>query len=249
MSKLFKNYVIDIEKGIVYNIDGSIKGSRSRDYYTCKMIDCFGNEYFNIHQVIYAEANQLPKHLWPLDEKGRMYQVDHIIPVKNGGTDAAINLRLLSIKDNHNNHETLKNYSNATKGEKNPMYGTHWSEERKKKQSLLYSGENHPNFGKKWSNEKKENLSLKMKGRYEGENNHMYGKKRNDNIERFSKPVVQLNMNGTFIKEWSNMKSTKCDGFRPQNVSQCCRCKKKSHGGFKWMYKEDYEKMLAEQAN
>lgn len=243
MSKLFPNYEIDTKQGIVYNLDGSIKGSKSRKYYTCMMKDCFGNKYHSIHQVIYAEGSGLPKHLWPVDENGRLYEVDHKTPVNNGGTDKFENLRLVSCKENHNNKLSLKNYSNAVKGSKNPMYGTHWTEERKEKQSLLYSGENAPNFGNKWSEEQKEKMSLKMKGRYEGDKNPMYGKKRNDNIERFSKPVIQFDLNGIFIKEWPSAKSTESDGFTPNNVSQCCRGEKKSHRGFKWMYKEDYDKI------
>ena len=42
-------------------------------------------------------------------------QVDHIIPVKNGGTNKLSNLRLLTPKDNSNTELTKINHSNATK--------------------------------------------------------------------------------------------------------------------------------------
>ena len=52
-------------------------------------------------------------------------EVDHIIPVSNGGTDIVDNLRWATDKENCNNKITLKNKSNATRGENNPMFGKH----------------------------------------------------------------------------------------------------------------------------
>ena len=52
-------------------------------------------------------------------------EVDHIIPVSNGGTDIVDNLRWATDKENCNNKMTLKNKSNATRGENNPMFGKH----------------------------------------------------------------------------------------------------------------------------
>lgn len=116
MSDLFPNYTIDLEKGTVdvgrhYNRKPNKAG-----YYCCKIFDCYGNRYYYLHEIILAEGLNLPKHLWPLDEKGKRFQVDHIIPVSNGGTDSFDNLRLVSEKDNHNNENTRKNQSEARKG-------------------------------------------------------------------------------------------------------------------------------------
>ena len=60
---------------------------------------------------------QLPKHKWPIDENGNRYEVDHIIPLSDGGTNQASNLRLVTPKDNRNNPQTVKKYkiSNKTK--------------------------------------------------------------------------------------------------------------------------------------
>lgn len=52
-------------------------------------------------------------------------KVDHIIPVSNGGTDIVDNLRWATDKENCNNKMTLKNKSNVTRGENNPMFGKH----------------------------------------------------------------------------------------------------------------------------
>lgn len=248
MSKLFPNYKIDLEKGIVTNDVGNVIGSLSKgEYYTCKIKDIYNSVYHNIHQVIFAEGSGIPKHLWPIDEKGRRFEVDHKTPVKNGGTDVFDNLRLVSIKNNHNNTNTLENYSKAVSGEKNPMYGKHHSEEAKKTISEKMKGENHPLFGKHHSDESKKKMSEAKKGKYEGENNPMFGRIRKDNIERFSKPVVQLTLEEEFIAEYKSAKEAEeKKGFNARNISQVCRGVKKTHKGFKWMKKEDYEKMLGE---
>lgn len=49
--------------------------------------------------------------------------VDHIIPVRNGGTDCVENLRWATSKENNNNELTKKNLSKSLSGDKNPMFG------------------------------------------------------------------------------------------------------------------------------
>lgn len=250
MSKLFPNYEIDLKKGTVTNSLGNVIGSLSGKYYTCKITDIFYNEYNNIHQVIFAEGSGIPKHLWPIDEKGRRYEVDHILPVKNGGTDTFSNLRLLSKKDNHNNPITLENYSKAVSGEKNPMYGKKQSEELIEKRISKIRGDKHWLYGKHQSDEVKMKISEAKKGKCVGENNPMYGRKREDNVERFSIPVVQLTLEWEFIAEYKSAKEAEEKrGFNAINIRQVCRGEKKTHKGFKWMKKDEYIKMLGESSS
>ena len=112
MSKLFPNYIIDLENGSVW----SEKQKRyigtfitKGGYHKCTVKDCHKNIYQSIHEIILAEGLQYPKHLWPIDENGNRFEVDHILPVRNGGTDVFKNLRLVSKKDNHNNSISKKN--------------------------------------------------------------------------------------------------------------------------------------------
>lgn len=64
---LFKNK-IDIENGKIYSVLDENKEIMTclngNGYCTGKAVDCFGNVYRGAHEVIYAEANNFPKHLW-----------------------------------------------------------------------------------------------------------------------------------------------------------------------------------------
>ena len=62
------------------------------------------------------------------------------------------------------------------------------------------------------------------------------------------KSVVQLK-DGFLIKEWDSAILVERElGIKRAAISACCRKVKhnKTAGGFEWMFKEDYEKMLAE---
>ena len=58
--------------------------------------------------------------------------------------------------------------------------------------------------------------------------------------------VVRLEKNGNFSKMYERVKDVIDDGFYTTAVCQCCKGKRKTSGGFKWMYKSDYEKMIGE---
>lgn len=61
------------------------------------------------------------------------------------------------------------------------------------------------------------------------------------------KAIIQLDLNGNFIKEWNSI-SLAARYFKlfHGNISACCKHKKdrKSLGGFKWEYKENYDKNI-----
>lgn len=116
MKTLFKNCEIDLVKGTVKTRKGTEHKKSKTGYYCCHLFDCFNNRYYYLHEVIVAEGLQLPKHLWPVDNKGRRYIVDHIIPVSNGGTDSFDNLHLIPESDNHKNEISKKNNSISKKG-------------------------------------------------------------------------------------------------------------------------------------
>jgi group I intron endonuclease len=88
-------------------------------------------------------------------------------------------------------------------------------------------------------------LELKYKSRvYDRQHNKTYANY--DDIHKMSlyKTIVQLDLEGNFIKEWECGSATKPFGFKPSKIYNCCNPKTtaKTHYGFKWMYKEDFEK-------
>lgn len=55
--------------------------------------------------------------------------------------------------------------------------------------------------------------------------------------------VVQLDKNGNFVKEWDSALDVKNE-LGIKNVTQCCKKKRKTSGGYIWMYLLDYEKNI-----
>lgn len=110
-------------------------------------------------------------------------------------------------------------------GENNPFYGKHHSEETKALLSEMHKRENmNPETLKKMS-ENHADVS--------GEKNPNYGNGRK---------VVQLTMDGEYIAEYQTIaEATRITGVH--NISTCCRGHTEFAGGFKWMYKEDYDKL------
>ena len=54
-----------------------------------------------------------------------------------------------------------------------------------------------------------------------------------------SKPILQYSKSGEFIREWQGAKEVEILlGINHQNISKCCRGKRKSAGDFIWRYKE-----------
>ena len=58
------------------------------------------------------------------------------------------------------------------------------------------------------------------------------------------KPIVQLKGN-ILIAIWPTEKEAakNVEGCHTSSIAQCCKGKRKSAGGYGWMYKEDYDKM------
>ena len=71
----------------------------------------------------------------------------------------------------------------------------------------------------------------------------MYGKRGSEAPS--SRKIVQLTLEGELIKEWNYIKEvTENDNsFNRGRISECCRGKRKTHKGYKWMYYEEYYKI------
>lgn len=62
--------------------------------------------------------------------------------------------------------------------------------------------------------------------------------------QKLSKKVVQLTIDGSYIKEFDSMHMAYRETrVSPSCICNCCKGKKDSASGFKWMYLEDYKRM------
>ena len=105
-----------------------------------------------------------------------------------------------------------------------PETRTLWSEQRK---------------GRKISNEHKEKISNTMKGKPMRED--IYSKGVAIVKILLAKPVIQLDMNGEFIKEFPSIKeAARSVGIKSdRDIIRCCRGERKSRAGYRWKYKEE----------
>lgn len=54
-----------------------------------------------------------------------------------------------------------------------------------------------------------------------------------------TKPIVQCDLNGNFVAEYNSAREAV--GFDFKKISACCHGTRKSHKGYKWFFKKDYE--------
>lgn len=62
-----------------------------------------------------------------------------------------------------------------------------------------------------------------------------------------SKPVLQFNLDGTFVKEYTNIYRSEIKN--PQEVMRCARGEIYTSGGYIWKYKKDCENLLTRRGN
>jgi len=63
--------------------------------------------------------------------------------------------------------------------------------------------------------------------------------------KKYNKSIVQLTISGKYIREFESAKEVnKQIGIQNVNICKCCKGERKTAGGFKWMYKSDYEEMI-----
>lgn len=117
-------------------------------------------------------------------------------------------------KGKHLSEEHKKKISEALKGKKR-------SEETRKKMSESQKGEKHWFYGKHLSEEHKKKISDTNKN------------------GKLAKSVLQINKyTNEVIAEFPSVSEVERQlGFYQTNISQCCRGKRKTCGGFKWQYK------------
>jgi hypothetical protein len=105
-------------------------------------------------------------------------------------------------------------------------------------------GKDHHMFGKKQSAKWIAMISKRMSGK----NNPFYGKRLpciDSSIKVNSIPVIQLDMKGNFIKEFSSItEAAKEVGVVKSALAHCCKgfqgtSKRITSAGYRWKYKKD----------
>lgn len=96
--------------------------------------------------------------------------------------------------------------------------------------------------------ENKENNNLNNLNLMTRTENNNYGTRTKRVVEKLSMCVLQFTLDWKFIREWPSAKECGRNGFDSSGVSKCCRGieKYKSHKGYRWMYAEDFFRMLPE---
>lgn len=135
------------------------------------------------------------------------YEIDHILPIRNGGTNKLSNLRCVSHKDNCNNEYSRKNYSEAKIGEKHPMYGKHRTDETKKKISDKKKGVRHT---KEWFDKMINNPSM-------------------------SKEIIGFNENGIEICSFPSVEEAIRNGYS-RHIGECANGKRNKSNNLYWKW-------------
>ena len=140
----------------------------------------------------------------------------------------------------HPTEETRQKISEAAKkrtGDKNPNFGNRWTDEMKKAAGVKKRREN-------LSEETLRRMSLAAQGRT-GENNSFYGHTHSEETrqkiaEIRYRAVNMLDKEGKLLKTFRSLKDAAIEtGINASSISNCCRKKAKTAGGFVWHYAAD----------
>lgn len=126
--------------------------------------------------------------------------------------------------------EETKQKLRLYRGEKSSMYGKHPSKETITKRVLTR---------KKLNNYCRDMPWLTKYRLRKGKNNPLYGKKPSENtLKAHRKPVLQFNLNGTFIKEYASIKEASLAiNISSSAILHCIKNITNKAGGYKWKYK------------
>lgn len=57
-------------------------------------------------------------------------------------------------------------------------------------------------------------------------------------------PIACLTLDGDLVKTYPSMKNAELEGYSHSAIYAVANNKRKSHGGYKWMYLSDYESLV-----
>lgn len=217
-----------------------------------------GEEYHERHHII-------PRCMGGTNDKENLidlfakehFEAHRLLALENPDNDGLVNAwtMMAFVKDNNQKRYeiTPEEYEEAKialsklaskrfKGDKNPWFGAHLSEETRRKMRENHSdvsGIKNPMYGKKHSEEVRTRMKMHHAD-FSGENSPLYGK--NGKECHMSKIINQYSQDGKFIGLWyGSMEIHRELGIDASAVIKCCnhRLRYKSAGGFVWYYADD----------
>lgn len=207
-----------------------------------------------------------------LDTRGRFacdkeyHERHHIIPKCMDGTDGKDNLidlfarehfeahRLLALENPNNNKLVYAWWAMAHLKDKNQdrveLLAEEYEEAKKaysKMCSEKYAGENNPNYGRRHTEEERQKISQSRLGKYTGEDNPFYGKKHTEETRKkmsenstTKKKVMCLEVGYIFD---SITEAAEFANVSKYAISNCCKGKSKTSGGYHWKYYEEVKEV------
>ncbi len=95
--------------------------------------------------------------------------------------------------------------------------------------------------GRIFSKETRYKLSKSRAGKiHTEESKNKIGDARKGKKSTLRKSVVQLTLDNTFINEYDNIRELDKLGFYNSAIVMCCKGSRRTHKGYKWMYKDEY---------
>jgi group I intron endonuclease len=174
------------------------------------------------------------KHFWRAIQKYGWDNFKHEILLTNETFKYACAVEKILIKV-YNTTNPQYGYNNTMGGQ--GTLGLVVSKETREKISKTkrdnYIKENHPNFNKHIPEKSKKKMSEAKRGKYDGKNNPN------------ARQIVQLDLNGNFIRCWDYMKqASEILSINKSCIRDCCAERQQTAGGYKWMYSEQYFKKV-----
>lgn len=211
----------------------SLRGNRHRNIKLQKSFDKHGEENFEFGIIEYVKVSDLlnSEQKW-MDFFKPEYNIIPFADRREFSDSHRENLSKSHLGNTHTEESKIK-IGKASKGNKYRL-------------------------GLKLSPEHKESFSRKGKIGKRGKDNHLFGKKRPKEVidkilntkklngsydkvaKKNNKPIIQYDINGNFIKEWSSIKlASESLGLHSGTIGRVCSEKHmhKTCGGFKWEFK------------
>ena len=178
------------------------------------LIDLFAREHFEAHRLLALENPKI---------KGLVYAWWCMSYITSNTTKQRYKITAKEYE------EVRTEISKIMTGSNNPMYGKHHTEKEKERLCELFSGKNNPFYGKRHTEEAKNKISKANKGKLSGKQHPR------------CREVFCIELNCTF---WGAKEAEILYGINKSHIAACCKGKRKTAGGYHWVYKEDYDKLI-----